>query len=160
MTAHLITEELRYFLKKEEFLYVATCHSHGYPNVAPKFLIKIDEDFIYLVDFVDGRTLENLKNNPRVSLSIVNREDIKGYVFNGSAKIIESGADFDEVLKELDKREMYFSVERVIEGVEHEKKHGYFELAFPRPLVVIKVEVEEIVDIAPSGKLKRTKKKN
>jgi hypothetical protein len=77
---------------------------------------------------------------------------------NGVAEIIESGVEFDGLLKDLHKREVHFSAERIIEGMQKDKKHQVFEASFPKRLLVIKVAVKEIVDIAPTGKLKRTQK--
>ena len=155
MSNLLITEDLYYFLKTKEFLYIATSNRNGQPYVAPKFLVKVKGDHIYLADFVVGRTCENLKNNSKVSLSIINLDDLMGYQMNGSARIIDDITEFDGIMKDLDQRKLHFSVERVIAGVREGKKHGNFEILFPAKLVVIKIEIEEIVSIAPSGKVER-----
>lgn len=153
MSDNVITEELRHFLEKREFIYVATCSPDGQPHVAPKFLIRVDRDFIYLADFVMGKMWENLKGNPKVSLSAMNLDELMGYQIRGLARIIDKGAEFDEAVNHLHKRELRFSVDRIIEGVRKDKRHKNFEVAFPKRLVVVRVEVEEVVDIAPSGQV-------
>jgi predicted pyridoxine 5'-phosphate oxidase superfamily flavin-nucleotide-binding protein len=158
VTEPIISEELRNFLLEKEFLYIATSWPDARPNVAPKFLIRVDQDFIYLADFVIGRTWENLKLNPQVSLSIINIESLTGYQLNGAAEILESGDEFEGLMKDLHKREVRFSAERIIEGMQKDRKHQVFEAAFPKRLLVLKVAVKEIVDIAPTGKLKRSQK--
>jgi predicted pyridoxine 5'-phosphate oxidase superfamily flavin-nucleotide-binding protein len=160
MPEPLITENLHYFLKSKEFLYMATANKDGRPSVAPKFLIKAEDDHIYLADFVLGRAYENLKINPRVSVSVINREDLVGYQMNGHARILENGAEFDAISKDLNKREAHFSAGRIIERVQQDKKSSHFEVAFPKRYAVFKIEIEEIVNIESSGKLKRNKKIN
>lgn len=159
MEKYLITEDLHYFLKKKEFVYLATCASNHQPYVAPKFLIRIDGDSVYLADYVMGRAFENLKSNPKVSFSILNLDNLMGYQMTGLAQSLEKGDEFDEILKDLEKRKMHFTVERIVEGARQSKKHENFEVAFPDHLAIIKITVEEIVHIAPGGGVKKSSRK-
>ena len=156
MANSLLSEDLLYFFKKKEYVYVGTISSDGRPSVAPKFLIKIYKDFFYLADFVFGNTWKNLRLNPGVSLSIVNLEDQTGYQISGSAQLIERGEEYRAIIKDLHKREMFFSVERFIDGLHREKRTKNFEITFPDKLGIIKIKISEIVKIEPSGNLKRT----
>jgi predicted pyridoxine 5'-phosphate oxidase superfamily flavin-nucleotide-binding protein len=158
MADYLIDEDLQFFLKKNEYLYVATSNADGTPNVAPKFLIKAERDCIYLADFVIGRTHANLQSRSKASLSVINLDELTGYQINGTAELIGSGAEFDEIVQVLDKREIQFSAKRLIEGVRQEKKSKNYELTFPERLIVIKVAVQEIVRISHGGKVEREKK--
>ena len=155
MTDNLITEDLCDFLETKEFVYLATCNTNGGPHCAPKFLIKVDGDCVFLADFVFGRTYENLRHNSKVSFSTMNLENLMGYQINGAAKNLTSGPEFDAQLKHLRKREIHFSAKRIIEGIQQGKKHESFEVAFPDQLAVIKIMVEEITHIEPSGTIKR-----
>ena len=67
----MLTEKISDFLKRRSFISVATCDFNGRPNAVPKFLLKIDDDYIYLVDYTFGRTYENLKINSKVSLAFM-----------------------------------------------------------------------------------------
>jgi predicted pyridoxine 5'-phosphate oxidase superfamily flavin-nucleotide-binding protein len=147
--------DIKAILTKREFLHVATCDFKGRPNVAPKFLLKVEDNFIYLVDHVIGSTWNNLKLNPKVSLSIMDPETLTGYQINGSVEIIEAGSVYDKLLKEVEEKEISISIERVIAGVHSGKKHKNFEVAFPKRLAMFKVKVEEVVEITSSGKLER-----
>ena len=104
MANSLLSEDLLYFFKKKEYVYVGTISSDGRPSVALKFLIKIYKDFFYLADFVFGNTWKNLRLNPGVSLSIVNLEDQTGYQISGSAQLIERGEEYRAIIKELNLR--------------------------------------------------------
>ena len=160
MTEYLIKEDLEFFLKKKEYLYVASSNADGTPNVAPKFLIKAVRDFIYLADFVFGRTYINLQSRPRTSLSIINLDTLTGYQINGNSQLVENGPEFEAIVEDLNKREIQFSAKRLIEGVKQEKRIENYELNFPDRLVVIKIAVEEIVRIDHGGKVERETKQN
>ena len=120
-----------------------------------KFILKVEGDSIYLVDYVIGRTLQNLKTNANVSLSTVNLETLVGYQLNGQAQVINKGQEYKKLIREMHARQIEFSTKRIIEGVKKQKAHTSFELTFPEHVVIFKVKVEEIVEIGPSGKLER-----
>lgn len=151
----MITKKIGEILKKRDFISIASCDFKGRPNVAPKFLLKIEDNFIYLADYVVGRTYENLKVNPRVSLSIMDTDALKGYQINGSVEVIEKGALYDSILDELKNKEISLATERVIKGVQQGQKHESFELSFPERIVLFKIKIEEAIEIDSSGKLQR-----
>lgn len=58
----MIPESVKLLLKKREFIDVASCDFTARPNVAPKFLLKLQGDFIYLVDYIFRPDLGKSKN--------------------------------------------------------------------------------------------------
>ena len=155
MANSIITENVKEFLENQEFINIATSDFTGCPNVAPKFLLKIEDDYIYLVDYVMGRTYRNIEINPKVSISTVNVDTLTGYQINGKAQIIEQGAAYENFIEEFRKRQIQFSVMRIIAGVQKEAKHKTFETNLPERIAVFKIKVEEVVEIVPTGELKR-----
>jgi len=153
----MLTKKISGFLKNREFISVATCDLNGRPNAAPKFLLKIEDNLIYLIDYNLSRTWENLKINPRASLSFTNIDNLTGYQINGSVQIIDKGQEYNKILHELREKEINLSVKRIIEGVYREKTHESFEVAMPDHFIVFKVKIEEVVEIGPAGDLKREK---
>ncbi len=151
----LLTSEISRFLKEKEFLNIATCDFEHNPNVAPKFLLKIEKDTIYLADYILGRTWRNIKINPKVSLSTVNFDTLMGYQINGFAELIDKGGEYKLLSREVSRRAVHFSVKRIIQAVQSEKKSERHEVSFPEKIAFIKIMVQEIVEIAPSGKLER-----
>lgn len=148
------------FLKQREYINVGTCDFQGRPNVAPKLLLKIQDNVIYLIDYIIGktyRTYSNLKLNPRVSLAFLDIDTLTGYQINGPAEIIEEGQLYTTLLKELSTKKIELSVNRIIEGVSKEKKHRAFEVALPEKVVIFKIQATEIVEISASGNLAREK---
>jgi predicted pyridoxine 5'-phosphate oxidase superfamily flavin-nucleotide-binding protein len=151
----MIPKKVSEVLKSKEFIYVATCDFSGRPNVAPKFMLKIESHFVYLVDFVFGKTWENLKINPKASLSFMNIDNLTGYQINGSVEILSKGKEYDNIIKEFQEREISFTTNRIIEGVQKERKSENFEVAFPERVVIFKITTEELVEIGHTGKLAR-----
>lgn len=142
-------------LQKKEFISVATSDLSGKPNAAPKFLLKLENNFIFLIDYTQGKTWENLKKNPRVSLSFMDTEDLTGYQINGAVKIIDKGSAFDKIFDELLQKEIDLSCRRIIEGVVHEKGHKSFEVAMPDRVVIFKIEIEDIAEINHRGEIRK-----
>lgn len=142
-------------IKTKEFISMATADIEGNPNSAPKLLLKTEGHTAYFVDYTIGKTAKNLRFNPRISMSFIDLNTFSGYVLNGKAEIIESGQIYDECLKDLQEREIKLSVERVIEAVRSDDASKVFELGIPEKFLVYKVTIEEGVEIAPSGELKR-----
>ena len=149
--------KIKEFLKTREFISVATCDLDGRPNAAPKFLLKLEGSFIYLIDYTRGQTWQNLKINPRASLSFVDSDSLMGYQLNGSVQIISQGPEYAKIYNELLERQIDLSTKRIIEGVAKEKRHGSFEVAITDKFVILKIKIKEIVEIGPSGELKTEK---
>jgi len=148
-----IAELLRY----REFVSVATSDSNGRPNAAPKFLLKIEGNYIYLVDYFIGTTFRNLSVNPRISISIMDTSSLVGYQLNGLVDILENGPEYDLLVKDLLQREVDLSARRIVEGVTKGKSHEGFELNMSENFVIFKVKIDETVEMVSSGILKREK---
>ena len=146
-----ITEKLEELLQKREFVSVATATLDGQPNTAPKFFFRAKGDFIYLLDYVVGRTVINLKENPRVSVSFMDLDSLEAYRLNGIAKVIEQGPVFDAVLKEWHEKLVQMATDRVIEAVKTGKKRGHYEMEMTEHLAVIKVRVETVIKVGRRG---------
>jgi len=153
----MLPKELIELLNAREFIYCGTCDLHGKPFIAPKFFVKVEGNSIYLVDFVFGRIWENLKLNPWISVSLMNYDNLFGYQINGVAELITSGKEYDTITADLREREVSLTAERVIKSIQKGKRHKHFEVAFPSRMVILKVGVQEIVELAPSGSLARQK---
>ncbi|MCX5711958.1 MAG: pyridoxamine 5'-phosphate oxidase family protein [Candidatus Omnitrophica bacterium] len=152
----MIDKKVQELLLSREFLYVATCDRQGRPNVAPKLLLKIENNYIFLVDYTVGRTYRNLKEIPRVSISIMDLDNLTGYQLNGNTVIIEDGPEHKKFLKEFAEKEVGLSATRIIEGVEKGKRHKNFEIGISKNAVIFKAVIEEIIEIAPQGGTRKT----
>ena len=90
--------------KGREFVSVATADLGGKPNAAPKFFLKYHKPYIYLIDYSFATTTGNLKENPRACLSFMDLENLAGYRLYGTVELIDSGTEFHQIAKEVEKK--------------------------------------------------------
>ena len=152
-----MNRSIKALIESREFISVASCDLEARPNAAPKFLLKVEGDYIYLVDYIIGRTFRNLQVNPRVSLSFIDNNTLIGYQVNGKVEIINAGVEYREILKELQYKQIDLSAKRVVEGVVKGQSHKSFEVASPKQFVILKLKIEELTEIRPTGILKKEK---
>jgi predicted pyridoxine 5'-phosphate oxidase superfamily flavin-nucleotide-binding protein len=95
-----ITDEMKRVLVNTGMLAVATATPNGEPNVVPVHFGKVlsDDEFLLVHNYMK-KTMENIKANPRVAISVWKRGDSEGYQFKGDARIETSGKVFDEGVK-------------------------------------------------------------
>jgi len=94
-----ITDEMKQVAEKAEAFNVATATKNGEPNVVPISFAKVlSDDELLLMDSFMRKTIENIKANPRVAISVWEKRigGSIGYQFKGSARIETSGRVFDE----------------------------------------------------------------
>ncbi|MDD5466012.1 MAG: pyridoxamine 5'-phosphate oxidase family protein [Candidatus Omnitrophica bacterium] len=153
----MISKAIKALIESRGFISTASCDLDARPNAAPKFLLKVEASHIYLVDYVIGQTFRNLAANPRVSLSFLDNNTLMGYQINGTVEIIDSGPEYEAALSDLERKEIDLSATRIIDGVMKGQSHNAYELAASEQFVILKVKVEEIVQIHPTGTLRREK---
>ena len=101
-----IPDEVQEFVKNK-MAWVATASPDGVPNATPKGTVQvIDEEHIVFADLFSLKTRDNLQNNPKVAVTVVDLEKYKGYQFKGSAELVDSGPIFDRVVEQLKKAPM------------------------------------------------------
>ncbi len=59
----------------------------------------------------------------------------------------------------MQSKQIKFSARRLIEGLHKETKYKDFEVTLPEKACILKVRIEEIVEIGKSGKVEREKYK-
>jgi len=153
----MINKNIKALIESREFISVASCDLEARPNAAPKFLLKVETSYIYLIDYIIGNTFRNLKVNPRVSLSFFDNDTLVGYQINGKVQIIDNGPEYLAALDDLQRKEIDLSTTRIIDGVIKGEAHKAYEVAASKQFVILKVKVEEIVQIHPGGSLQREK---
>lgn len=134
---------------------MATVNADGHPNAAPKLILKTLDEFIYLVDCTIGKTWENLRRDARVCLSFADHELLKGYQVKGIAKIIEGEHICQQLIDDLETKEIALTVTRLIDGIHGGKKHHDFEIGMSNKFVVFKIQILEVVEIGYKGNLTR-----
>ena len=154
----MLSKELIGLMEKKEFVSVATCDFKGRPNAAPKFVLKVESDRAYLVDYTIGTSWKNLKVNPRISMSLIDERTLKGYQINGSVHIIKKGKLYDKMRDEMTNKEVRLTTQRIIDEVRGHPTHETFEVLISEKFVIFEVRIDEVVEMDIHGGLKRNKK--
>src|SRR3972149_4960366 len=93
-----ITDEMKAMIEKEALVFSATATKDGVPNVSPKGSIRVwDENTLIFVERNSPRTTRNLKENPRISIVVLDKEKSRGFQFKGKAEMLEKGPLYEEV---------------------------------------------------------------
>ena len=150
-----VIDQVKTLLESTEFIDIATSDGEGQPNAAPKFLLKIQDTRLYLVDCVMGKTWDNIKINPSVSIPVMNVDTLLGYRVNGSAYIVEDGLQKSELMEEFTNKQVKLSAERIVEGIRSQKGKRNLEVQFPETVGMFMVKVESVVEIGLTGRLVR-----
>ena len=153
----MILDKIKDLLKKRNFLSIATADKQCEPHAAPKFFFKLEDGSIYLIDYAIAKTVDNLRINPRASMSFMDLDSLEGYRMSGPAVLVDEGPEYDKILQEFDKKLIRLSADRLIEGMKSGKSNEHFELEIPSKVIVIKVKLEEIVRISRQGELFKEK---
>ena len=83
-----ISSQIKEFIESQGIFAVGTVDGNNSPNVSPRIFFRIDEDTIYWIDFFKHKSFRNFQINPWVTISIYNKEELKGYQFRGTVIII------------------------------------------------------------------------
>ena len=100
-----LTTEMRDFIEKERdpvFIFVGTSDKDGIPNISVKgsFISVLDSETIAYADVHSLKTLENVRQNPHVTIAVINAKTFKGYQFKGRAEVVGGGAILEEARKQ------------------------------------------------------------
>jgi predicted pyridoxine 5'-phosphate oxidase superfamily flavin-nucleotide-binding protein len=83
-----IPSEIKEFIEAQGIFAVGTVSGNNLPNVSPRIFFRVDEDAIYWIDFFKHKSFKNFQANPWVTISVYNKEELTGYQFRGTVKII------------------------------------------------------------------------
>ena len=100
-----LTAEMSNFIKKERdpsTVFVGTSNKDGVPNISAKgtFISILDDETLAYADVYSLKTLKNVRQNPHVTIAVINAQTYKGYQFKGLAEVVESSPLLDEARKQ------------------------------------------------------------
>ena len=100
-----LTAEMSNFIEKERdptMVFVGTSSKDGIPNIAAKgtFISILGDETIAYADVYSLKTLENARQNPHVTIAVINAKTFKGYQFKGLAEVVKSGPVLAEARKQ------------------------------------------------------------
>ena len=95
----MITREIIDFLNLQKLGYVATVSSDGKPNISPKgTIVGWSSKTLAFADIRSPDTMKNLINNPDVEINVIDPLLRKGYLFQGTARILQDDTLYQEIL--------------------------------------------------------------
>jgi general stress protein 26 len=90
-----ILEKVKRMVQKVKVVYVATANREGVPHIAAAEGIAFMEDEIVFRAWFCPKTVENLRENPQLSLAVLSPKTKEGYQLFGVVERIEKGAILD-----------------------------------------------------------------
>ncbi|MCH8972880.1 MAG: pyridoxamine 5'-phosphate oxidase family protein [Thaumarchaeota archaeon] len=94
-----LTQEIKDFVNKQRMGFVATIGPANKPNLSPKgTTIAWDDNHLAFTGIRSDQTISNLKANPNLEINVVDPIRRRGYRFQGTAKILSDGEEFEKIL--------------------------------------------------------------
>ena len=110
----VLTPEMQQLVRHQRLGFVASVSKDGFPNVSPKgSLTVLDDDSLVFADVESPHTAENLLQNPRTEVNVVDPFTRRGFRFRGMAEVLHTGPDFWKVL------EMYRAEGSQVQRIRH-----------------------------------------
>jgi len=143
--------EIISFFHNQGFLIVSTIDENGSPHSSCKGIVDIKPDGkIYILDVYQGKTYENLRSNPLISVTAVDEHKFSGFCLKGKARVMSSEVMSADIRKAWEDRITSRLTQRLIKNLKEEKGHPQHpEAMLPQPKYLIVMDVEEAVDLTP-----------
>jgi len=79
--------------------FVATIGPANKPNLSPKgTTVALDDNHLAFTGIRSDQTISNLEVNPNLEINVVDPIRRRGYRFQGTAKILTDGEEFEKIL--------------------------------------------------------------
>jgi hypothetical protein len=99
-----IPSEIKEFIEDQGIFAVGTVGENHLPNVSPRIFFRVDDEAIYWIDFFKHKSFKNFQVNPWVTISVYNKEELKGYQFHGIVKIITNESPKSQIHQSIIKK--------------------------------------------------------
>ena len=120
-----LTEAMKQMIATQQ-CFVGTVSADGMPNVAPKRSTRVfDDETLVFNEGTARQTYANVVNGSKVAIAVVNRDELDGYRFVGTATVLDSGPVYDQAAAVS------------------------IQAGRPAPRAVVTVAVEEIFSLKP-----------
>ena len=152
-----LSDDIISLLKKQGFVIVSTLDKDGKIHCSAKGVVGVEpEGKVFVVDLYVHRTFNNLKRDPRVSITAINERSFRGYTLQGIGKIVPRAAIEEHLMRAWEDKVISRISTRLITSVQAKaKSKGQFEAELPHPKYLIEIDVEDIIDLSPPSMRKR-----
>jgi len=147
----MITPDIVQFFYHQRFTIISTIDEKGYPHNSCKGIVEIDRSGrAYLLDLYMAKTYENLKRDPRISVTAVDEHRFTGYCLKGRAMIVGKDKVSERILKLWETKITSRISHRLLKNIHGDKGHSaHPEALLPKPVYLIAMDVEEVIDLMP-----------
>jgi len=83
-----ISTKIKEFIETQGIFVVGTVNENQLSNISPRIFFRVDDNLIYWIDFFKHKSFRNFQTNPWVTISVFNKEELKGYQFRGIVSFI------------------------------------------------------------------------
>lgn len=139
-----IPSDIKEFVEVEGVFAVGTVGGNRLPNVSPRVFFKVDEEAIYWLDFFKHKSYRNFQVNPWVTVSVFDKESLKGYQLRGMVSFITDEPIRSKIKEEIIKKTLArFDSEKIKKLSKKEATVIQFE-----PKVCYSLNPEEYSDLS------------
>jgi len=139
-----IPDEIKEFIEKQGIFAVGTVGANNLPNVSPRIFFRVDKDVIYWLDFFKHKSYKNIQANPWVTISVFNKEDLKGFQFRGIVSYLENESIKSEIIKSIIKKTLEKNPSEKIKKLSEKKEVNVIQF---EPKVCYSLNPEEFSDM-------------
>jgi hypothetical protein len=94
-----LTDDMQRVVREQALGFVATVRPDGTPALSPKGTTSIwDAGHLVFLHLHSSHTVDNLRSNPNVEINVVDPIARKGYRFIGLGRVVDSGAEYEQIL--------------------------------------------------------------
>lgn len=99
-----IPSEIKEFIEIQGIFAVGTIGVNNIPNISPRIFFRVDQNAIYWLDFFKHKSYKNIQANPWVTISVFNKDDLKGFQFRGIVNFITDEPIKSEIKESIIKK--------------------------------------------------------
>ena len=99
-----IPREIKEFMELQGIFAVGTTGGNNMPNISPRIFFRVDENVIYWLDFFKHKSYKNIQANPWVTISVFNKDDLKGFQFRGIVNFVTDEPIKSEIKESIIKK--------------------------------------------------------
>ncbi|MBI5860413.1 MAG: pyridoxamine 5'-phosphate oxidase family protein [Nitrosarchaeum sp.] len=149
-----IPNEIKEFIEKQGIFAVGTIGVNNLPNVSPRIFFRVDEDMIYWLDFFKHKSYKNIQANPWVTISVFNKEDLKGFQFRGIVSFIIDEPIKSEIKESIIKKILERNSSEKIKKLSEKKEVQVIQF---EPKVCYSLNPEEFSDMCIGSDIDSTR---
>ena len=149
-----IPNDIREFIEEQGIFVVGTMGLNNLPNVSPRIFFRVDEDAIYWLDFFKHKSYKNIQINPWVTVSVFNKDDLKGFQFRGIVSYIENESVKSKIRESIIKKTLEKNSSEKIKKLSEKKEAQVIQF---EPKVCYSLNPEEFSDMYIGSDIDSTK---